>query len=87
MIAFAPPKIILPPGENGAILEASANEESEINDDLYKLKALNGHHRIPKAQNPNLKRFKYNVLVEWETGEKVYETVSVQAADNSVTWA
>ena len=33
-------KILLPPGEN---LEAAASEESEINDDLYKLRASIGH--------------------------------------------
>ena len=36
-------KILQPPEDNGENLEAVANEESEINDDLYKLKALIGH--------------------------------------------
>ena len=43
-------KILLPPGDNGENLEAAANEECEINDDLYKLKALVGHHRPPRHQ-------------------------------------
>ena len=60
-------KILLTPGGD---LEAAAYEESEINDDLYKLRALIGFQRPPKAPNPNLKRCKYNVLVERETGEK-----------------
>ena len=34
-------------------LEATANEENETNDYLYKLKALIGHQRPPKAPNPN----------------------------------
>ena len=51
-------KILLSPGDNGENMEAVANEESMINDDLYKLKALIGHQRPPKAPNPNLKRCK-----------------------------
>ena len=49
-------KILLPPGDNGENLEAAANEESQINYDLYKLKALIGHQRPPKAPYPNLNR-------------------------------
>ena len=36
---------------------------------------------------PNWKGCKYNVLVEWETGEKTYEPISVLAADDPVTCA
>ena len=68
-------------------LEATANEENETTDDLYKLKALIGHQRPLKAPNPNLKRCKYNVLVEWETGEKTHAPLPVLPADDSVTWA
>ena len=53
-------------------LEATGNEENEINDDLYKLRALRGDQGCPKAPDPNLKRCKYNCLVEWEIGEKTY---------------
>ena len=47
--------------------EAAANEEYEINDDLYKFRALNGHQRPLKATDPNWKGCKYHVLDEWET--------------------
>ena len=80
-------RILLPPGDNGENLEAAANEETKINDDLYKLKALIGHQGPFKAPGPNWKKCQYNVLVEWETGEKTYEPLSVLAAYNSVTWA
>ena len=50
-------------------LEATSNEENETNDDLYKLRALIGHQEPPKAPDPNLKRCKYNVLIECETGD------------------
>ena len=52
-------KILLPPGDNGENLEAAANEESETNNDLYKLKSLIGHQRPPKAPDPKLKKCKY----------------------------
>ena len=80
-------KILLPPGDNGENLETAANDESQINDDLYKLKALIGHQRPTKAPYPNLNRCKYNVLVEWETGEKTHEPLPVLAADDPVTCA
>ena len=80
-------RILLPPGDNGENLEAATNEETKISDDLYKLKALIGHQGPLKALGPNWKEFQYNVLIEWETGEKTYEPLSVLAAYNSFTWA
>ena len=68
-------------------LEDTANEESRINDDLYKFKALNGHQGHLKTPNPNLKGCRYIILVEWETGEKTYEPLSVLAEDDPVTCA
>ena len=66
-------------------LEATANEESEINDDLYKFKALNGHQGPLKAPDPNWKKWQF--IVEWETGENTYEPLSVLATDDPVTCA
>ena len=43
--------------------------------------------RGPKPTDPNWKGCKYNVLVEWETGEKTYEPLSVLAADDPVMCA
>ena len=68
-------------------LEATANKENETNADLYKLRSLIGHQGPPMAPNPNLKRCKYNVLVEWDTGEKTHEPLPVLAADDPVTCA
>ena len=67
--------------------EAAANEENEINDDVYKFMALNGHQGPLKATEPIWKGCKYNVHVEWETGEKTYEPLSVLAEDDPVTCA
>ena len=66
-------------------LEATANEESKINDDLYKFKALNGHQGPLRTPNPNLKGWRYIIHVEWETGEKTYEPLSVLAVYDPVT--
>ena len=68
-------------------LEAAANGENKIIDDLYKFRALNSHHGPPKATDPNLKRYKYNIPVKWKTGEKTYEPLSVLSADDTVTCA
>ena len=64
-------------------LEA-ANEDNEISDDLYKFRALIGHQGPLKATDLHWKGCKYNVLVDWETGEKTYEPLSVLAADDPV---
>ena len=57
-------------------LEAAANEDNEINDDLYKVRALIGHQGPLKPTDPNWKGCKYNVLVDWETWEKTYKPLS-----------
>ena len=66
-------------------LEAAANDDNEIRDDLFKVSALIGHQGPLKPTDPNWKGCKYNVLVDWETGEKTYEPLSVLAADDPVT--
>ena len=66
-------------------LEAAANDDKKISDDLFKFRALIGHQGPLKPTDPNWKGCKYNVLVDWETGEKTYEPLSVLAADHPVT--
>ena len=68
-------------------LEAAANDDNEISDDLIKFRALIGDQGPLKPTEPNLKGCKYNVLVDWETGEKTYEPLSVLAADAPMTCA
>ena len=68
-------------------VEAAANEDNDISDDLFKFKALIGHQRPLKPTDINWKGSKFYVLVEWETGEKTYEPLSVLVADVSVTCA
>ena len=68
-------------------LEATANEENETNDDLYKLRALNRHLGPLNTPDPNWNKCKYNVLDESETGEKTYEPLPVLAVDDPVICA
>ena len=63
-------KILLPPGDNGENLEAAANEESKINDDLYELKALIGYQRPPKAPDPKLKSASIMSLLHGRLGRR-----------------
>ena len=68
-------------------LEAAANDDNEISDDLFKFRTLIGHQGPIKPTDPNWKGCKYNVLVDWETREKTYEPLSVLAADDPMPCA
>ena len=68
-------------------LEAASNEDNMISDDLYKFRAIIGHKGPLKPTDPNWKGCKFNVLVEWETGDKTYEHLSILAADDPVACA
>ena len=68
-------------------LEAAVNDDNEIRDALFKFTAHIGHQGPLKLTDPNWNGCKYNVLVDWETGEKTYEPLSVLAADDPVTCA
>ena len=49
--------------------------------------AITGHEGPLSPQDENYKGSKYNVMVEWETGEKTDEPLSLIAADDPVTCA
>ena len=68
-------------------LEAGGNDDNEISDDLFKFRALIGHQGPLKPTDPSWKGCKYNGLVDWVTGEKTYEPLSVLAAVDPVTCA
>ena len=59
----------------------------EQQDDLYKFRAITGHQGPLSPQDENYKGNKYNVMVEWETGEITNEPLSLIAADDPVTCA
>ena len=62
-------------------------EQQEQQEDLYKFRAITGHQGPLSPQDENYKGSKYNVMVEWETGEITDEPLSLIAADDPVTCA
>ena len=44
-------------------------DHQEQHEDLYKFRAITGHQGLLSPQDENYKGSKYNVMVEWETGE------------------
>ena len=62
-------------------------DHQEQHDDLYKFRAITGHQGPISPQDENYKGSKYNVMVEWETGEITEEPLSLIAADDPVTCA
>ena len=62
-------------------------DQQEQQEDLYKFRAITGHQGPLSPQDENYKGSKYNVMVEWETGEISDEPLSLIAADDPVTCA
>ena len=62
-------------------------DQQEQQEDLYKFRAITGHQGPLSPQDENYKGSKYNVMVEWETGEITDEPLSLIAADDRVTCA
>jgi hypothetical protein len=54
---------------------------------VWKFKRITAHEGPLKDNHPNYKGSKYNVMVEWETGEITSEPLSIIAADDPVTCA
>ena len=44
-------------------------DQQEQQEELYKFRAITGHQGPLSPQDENYKGSKYNVMVEWETGE------------------
>ena len=62
-------------------------DHQEQHEDLYKFRAITGHQGPLSPQDENYKGSKYNVMVEWETGEITEEPLSLIAADDPATCA
>ena len=58
-----------------------------MDQEFLKFRAIIGHQGLLAATDPDWKGSKYNVQVEWETGEVTIEPLSVIAADDPVTCA
>ena len=68
-------------------LETLQDNDVGIDQELFKFRAIIGHQGPLKSTDPDWKGSKYNVQVEWETGEVTFEPLSVIAADDLVTCA
>ena len=71
------------------ILEYIAKNEEQDADQaiVWRFKHIAGHQGPLKKGDPSYNGSKFNVLVEWVTGESTYEPLDVIAADDPVTWA
>ena len=58
-------------------------KDNQENDSLNKFRAITDHHGPLKKSDPNYHGSLYNVMVEWETGERT--TVFIIAQDDPVT--
>ena len=62
-------------------------DHQEQQEDLYKFRAITAHEGPLSPQDENYIGSKYNVMVEWKTGEITEEPLSFIAADDPVTCA
>ena len=62
-------------------------DHQEQQEDLYKFRAITAHQGALSPKDENYEGSKYNVMVEWETGEITEEPLSLIAADDPVTCA
>ena len=65
------------------ILRCTDDEEDQ--DSLFKFRDIVAHQSPLEPTNPNHKRSKYNVMVEWESGEVTLESLPLISKDNPVT--
>ena len=68
-------------------LETVHENDKEIDQELFKFRAIIGHQGPLKATDPDWKGSKYNVHVEWETGEPTFEPLYAIPGDDPVTCA
>ena len=68
-------------------LENAQEHDMGMDQELYRFRAIIGHRGPLLASDPDWKGSKYNVQVEWETGEITFEPLSIIAADDPVTCA
>ena len=68
-------------------LENAQDHDMGLDQELYRFRAIIGHQGPLLASDPDWKGSKYNVQVEWETGEITFGPLSIIAADDPVTWA
>ena len=68
-------------------LENVHDHDMGMDQELYRFRAIIGHQGPLLASEPDWKGSKYNVQVEWENGEIIFEPLSIIAADDRATFA
>ena len=68
-------------------LEQAEEQDNSIHQELYKSRSIIGHECPLKVTDPKLEGSKYNVQIEWETGEVTFGPLNVIAADDPITCA
>jgi hypothetical protein len=76
-------KIIKALKDKDADLEQSADADGE--DAVWKFKRIFAHQGPLLPNDPHWKGSKFNVGIEWETGERTFEPLTIAAADDPVT--
>ena len=69
------------------LLDYIERSENDAEEELFRFKAIIGHQGPLKDGDPGYKGSRYNVQVEWETGEITYEPLSIIARDDPITCA
>ena len=62
-------------------------DAEEDPDSLFKFRDIVAHEGPLESTDPNHKRSKYNVMVEWESGEVTYEPLTLISKDDPITCA
>ena len=62
-------------------------DAEEDPDSLFKFRDIVAHQGPLEATDPDHKGSKYNVMVEWESGEVTYEPLALISKDDSITCA
>ena len=65
------------------LLEHISKDETE--EGLWRFKSISAHQGPLSTSDPNYHGSRYNVLVDWETGESTFEPLNVIAADDPIT--
>ena len=68
-------------------LQNAKDHDLGMDQELSRFRSITGHQGPLLASDPDWKGSKYNVQVEWETGEITFEPLSIIAADDPVTCA
>ena len=68
------------------VLEHLEKDKSQLIEDAYwSFKGTVAHQRPPTKEDTHYKGSSYNVMIEWDTGETTYETLSSIVQDDPIT--